>query len=45
MHQTMYSETLVIVMDHWNLDNFEKTTIIVVSNITITVVISNIILS
>ena len=45
MHQTMYSETLVIVMSHWSLNNFEKTTIIVISNITITVVISNIILS
>ena len=40
MHPTMYSKTLIIEMDHWNLNDFKKTTVIVVSNITTTTIVT-----
>ena len=42
MYPTMYSKTSVIVMDHLKLNDFKKTTIIVISNIT-TIAINSII--
>ena len=45
MHPTMYSKISDVVMDHSNLNDFKKTTIIAISNITTTIVIINKILS
>ena len=45
MNPTMYPKTLIIEIDHWNLNDFKKTTVIVISNITATIVVNNIMLS
>ena len=41
----MYSKTLIIETDLRNLNDFKKTTVIVISNIATTIVVSNTMLS